>query len=137
MQPMRRWSVAGLLWLATMAAATEGRAGGTAPAPALLVSCVAAGPKVALPEGLCSQFVAALRRACPAREVRLAEGGDSAEASLVVERANSRMLVARIDWGGETGESRGMARADAPLDPAATEGFLDALIAASPGPACS
>lgn len=101
------------------------------PPRGLTAQCQSESAKQPLPEGLCALFIDRLAAAYPDRAVRQ---GDSADLQLVVLRAGSGLLVARLDVAGQSGVARGTGRRGAPLDAAALARFLDALIAATPLP---
>lgn len=101
----------------------------------LRYDCQIATPKPASAlEDLCQLFGERLSAAYPGYSVARAETTQHADMILVVERADARVISARIDVGGRPGIPFAAARADAGLDRTAQSGFLDNLIAASERP---
>lgn len=103
-------------------------AGGTAMAESdLRVACIAEG-EAAVPEGLCAALAARLG----------GTPGVPAGARLVVEASGPGRLSGRLDWalgtGWVAGESRTALVADAVMGPGVWDGWIEAVIAASPRP---
>lgn len=95
---------------------------------ALTVACVAEGPKVTLPDGICDRFADAVKTAAK-RPVAPVSEPDLADLVLVVTSAGPYAFSARIDTAKGPGAPSAMARRDAPLDAAAYEALLADLVA--------